>query len=106
MPRDTSDDATGAVFAASNEAALAALVADMRTYVKRLRSQGATGDANDVERAIEAALAQPAGEPVRCACTECGNCPNLPEELTSRHVLCMLCRNGIHQFLAAAEGKQ
>ena len=36
--------------------ALAALIADLRIYVKRKRNQGATGDANDIERAIEAAL--------------------------------------------------
>jgi len=40
----------------TEQQALDALVADMRAYVKRCRDHGATGDANDVEKSIEAAL--------------------------------------------------
>ena len=40
----------------TEQQALDALVADMRAYVRRCRDHGATGDANDVENAIEAAL--------------------------------------------------
>ena len=40
----------------TEQQALDALVADMRAYVRRCRDRGATGDANDVEKSIEAAL--------------------------------------------------